>query len=251
MTPKISALVITLNEAKNLPDLIKSLDFTDEIIIVDSFSSDNTLEILSQYSHIKVYQHKFVDFSSQRNIALKYATHDWILFLDADERISENLKNEIIETVSKRETKDGYYFKREFYFKNKKIHFSGLRTDKNLRLFKKENSEYSGLVHEKLNITNTGTLRNYLAHFSYTSYSHFREKIIYYNKLKALEKINKDYKPVTFMQLLHPVYTFFNKYLLRLGILDGKKGFIICKIYADGVKARYKEMKRIKKEQSN
>ena len=250
MNPKISALVITLNEAKNLPELIKSLDFTDEIIIVDSFSSDNTLEILSEYSHVKVYQHEFSDFSSQRNIALKYASNEWILFIDADERISGNLKKEILETISKEQTKDGYFFKRRFYFIDKKVRFSGLRTDKNLRLFKKENATYSGLVHEKLNIKNTGVFKNFLSHFSYSSYEHFRDKIFYYNKLKAKEKINKGYDPSLLKKFLHPKYTFLNRYLLRLGILDGKRGYIICKIYSDGVVVRYKEMDRLKKEQS-
>ncbi len=95
MSTKISALVITLNEAKNIRDLVNNLDFADEIIIVDSYSTDETLAILKEFNHVKVFQHTFTDFSTQRNIALKYATYNWILFIDADERISESLKEEI------------------------------------------------------------------------------------------------------------------------------------------------------------
>lgn len=250
MTPKISALVITFNEEKNIKDLIHNLEFSDEIIVVDSFSTDNTLQILDQFNHVKVFKHVFEDFSSQRNIALKYASNDWILFIDADERISDNLKQEIIKTVNAKETKDGYYFKRKFYFINNPIHFSGLRTDKNIRLFKKKGAEYRGLVHEKLNINNTGTLKNYLNHFSYTSYNHFKNKIFYYNKLKAVEKANKGINTSFLKKTCHTAYTFLNRYFFRLGILDGKNGFIICKIYAQGISERYKEIRRIKKEQS-
>lgn len=247
MSSKITALVITLNEGRNIKDLIQNLDFTDEIIIVDSYSTDDTMQILEQYKHVKVYQHKFLDFASQRNIALKYAAYNWVLFIDADERISDSLKKEILETVSSENPKDGYYFKRKFYFINDTLNFTGLRSDKNLRLFKKENAEYRGLVHEKLNITNTATLKNTLAHYSYINYSHFREKIIYYNKLKAKEKLSKGYTPNTVMKVFHPVYTFLNRFVFRLGILDGRKGYIISKIYAQGIKERYKEYENLKK----
>ena len=250
MSSKISALVITLNEAKNIRDLINSLDFADEIIIVDSYSTDETLTILKEFSHVKVFQNVFTDFSTQRNIALKYASYNWILFVDADERIPENLKNEILNTVRSNNPKQGYYFKRKFYFLNEPVLFSGLRTDKNMRLFKKEGAQYRGLVHEKLNIENAGTLQNFLIHYSYNSHKHFKDKVIYYNRLKAKEKVEKGANPSAFMANFHPIYTFLNRYLFRLGILDGKKGFVICKIYAQGINERYKEIYKLKKEQS-
>lgn len=245
MSTKISALVITLNEEKNIRDLIHNLHFADEIIIVDSYSTDQTLAILKEFPHVKVYQHKFTDFSTQRNIALKYASHPWILFIDADERIPEKLKNEILKTIALPDAQQGYYFKRRFYFMNKPVYFSGLRTDKNLRLFQNNGVQYRGLVHEKLHIKNTGTLQNYLSHYSYNSQKHFKEKIVYYNQLKALEKVQKGAQLSIFMATFHPIYTFLNRYLFRLGILDGKKGFIICSIYAQGIRARYKEIKRL------
>lgn len=247
MSTKISALVITLNEAKNIQDLLSTIDFADEIIIVDSYSTDDTLTILKGYSHVKVYQHHFTDFSTQRNIALKYASHNWILFIDADERISDSLKNEILSTIRSEKTKQGYFFKRKFYFLNEPIHFSGLRTDKNLRLFKKEGAQYRGLVHEKLNIDNTGTFKNFLTHYSYNSYKHFKDKVFYYNRLKAIEKSNNATKPNAILAVFHPIYTFLNRYFFRLGFLDGLKGFTICKIYAQGVKERYNEINKLYK----
>lgn len=240
---KLTALVITLNEEKNIRDLMHNLDFADEIIVVDSFSSDKTIEILHEFANVKVYQHVFNNFSEQRNIAIDYATNDWVLFIDADERISNDLKQEIQHVLASNNTKRGYFLKRKFYFFNEPVHFSGLQSDKNLRLFQKKNAKYHGIVHEKLNFNdNVGILNNFLLHYSYAHHQHFKDKVFYYNRLKAIEKLNKGYKPSFVLAVVHPIYTFLNRYFFRLGFLDGKKGFIICKVYAQGIKERYTEM---------
>lgn len=243
---KLTALVITLNEEKNIRDLMLNLDFADEIIVVDSFSSDKTLEILKEFPQVKVYQHAFNNFSEQRNIAIDYATNDWILFIDGDERISDNLKQEIQNVLNSNNTKRGYYLKRKFYFFNEPVNFSGLQSDKNLRLFQKKNAKYHGIVHEKLNFNdNIGVLNNYLIHYSYAHHQHFKDKVFYYNRLKAVEKLGKGYKPNSVLAVMHPIYTFLNRYFFRLGFLDGKKGYIICKVYAQGIKERYNEMLKV------
>lgn len=243
---KLTALIITLNEEKNIRDLMHNLDFADEIIVVDSFSTDKTLEILKEFSNVNVYQHEFNNFSEQRNIAIDYATNEWVLFIDADERISDDLKQEIQDILRSNDTKRGYYLKRKFYFFNEPVNFSGLQSDKNLRLFQKKNAQYHGIVHEKLNFNdNVGILNNYLIHYSYAHHQHFKDKVFYYNRLKALEKLNKGYKPNSVLAVIHPAYTFLNRYLFRLGFLDGKKGLIICKVYAQGIKERYNEMLKL------
>lgn len=245
---KLTALIITLNEEKNIRNLMLNLDFADEIIVVDSFSTDNTLEILKDFPQVKVYQHVFNNFSEQRNIAIDYATNDWILFIDGDERISNDLKQEIQGVLNSNNTKRGYYLKRKFYFFNEPVNFSGLQSDKNLRLFQKKNAKYHGIVHEKLNFNdNLGTLNNYLIHYSYAHHQHFKDKVFYYNRLKAIEKLNNGTKPNTFLAVFHPIYTFLNRYFFRLGFLDGSKGFTICKVYAQGIKERYNEMKKLDK----
>ncbi|MPT35123.1 MAG: glycosyltransferase family 2 protein [Flavobacterium sp.] len=111
---KISGLIITYNEEKNIREVIECLDFVDEIIVVDSYSTDNTVAIAKTYPNVKVVQNKFVDFTTQRNLALKLARYNWVLFLDADERITPPLRAEIIAEVQKPETKDAYYFVRKF-----------------------------------------------------------------------------------------------------------------------------------------
>ncbi len=245
---KLTALIITLNEEKNIRELMHNLDFADEIIVVDSFSTDKTIEILHEFSHVKVYQHTFKNFSEQRNIAIGYATNDWILFIDADERISTELKNEIQQTLQSNNTKRGYYLKRKFYFFNEPVNFSGLQSDKNLRLFQKKDAKYHGIVHEKLNFNdNVSTLNNYLIHYSYAHHQHFKDKVFYYNRLKAVEKSGNGTKPNALLAVCHPIYTFLNRYFFRLGFLDGKKGFTICKVYAQGIKERYNEMEKLYK----
>ena len=249
---KLTALIITLNEEKNIRELLHNLDFADEIIVVDSFSTDKTLEILKDFKNVKVYQHIFKNFSEQRNIAINYATNNWILFIDGDERITNELREEIQETLQSNSTKRGYFLKRKFYFFNEPVNYSGLQSDKNLRLFKKENAKYHGIVHEKLNFNdNVGVLNNYLIHYSYAHHEHFKEKVFYYNRLKAIEKLSAGAKPNTFLSVFHPFYTFLNRYFFRLGFLDGKKGYTICKVYAQGIKERYNEMKKIYKTTSS
>lgn len=252
MQEKLSVLIITYNEEKNIDALISNIDFADEIIIVDSFSTDKTIDLLKKYKHVKVYQHKFENFSIQRNHTLKYAKHPWVLVLDADERLSDSLKKEIIKTINAHPKENGFYIKRSFYFKEQLIHFTGLKIDKNLRLFKKNGVKYYGIVHEKPTVAKPiGILKNPLWHYSYKSYKHFYQKISYYNKLKALEKFNKKQKPNIFKAFLHPFYTFFSRYIIRLGILDGKRGMLLSYIFAKGVADRYKEWYKLLKNTHN
>ncbi|WP_241507614.1 glycosyltransferase family 2 protein [Chryseobacterium piscium] len=172
--PKISALLIVFNEEKNIEEALNSVKFADEIIVLDSFSTDKTVDIIkNQFPTVKLYQNKFEDFTKQRNLCISYAKNDWILFLDADERITSELKNEILKEIKKPNTKKAYFFKRKFFFMGEKVNYSGTQNDKNIRLFKKEVAHYdeNKRVHEGLsNLDDPGTLQNYLLHFSFDSY---------------------------------------------------------------------------------
>ena len=129
--PKITALAITLNEAANLPDFLKSLDFVDEIIIVDSFSTDNTVTIAKQFEKVTVFERAFDNFSSQKNYALSKASNDWVVFFDPDETITAEVKNEILD-ILKNPIADAYFIKRENYFMKKRIKYSGFQSDLSL-----------------------------------------------------------------------------------------------------------------------
>ena len=246
--PKISALIITLNEAKNIADVIDNLDFADEIIVVDSNSQDSTVEIAEAYQNVIVHKHEFENFTKQRNFALSKANHEWILFLDADERIPEVLKHEILETVQSEKTADAYYFYRKFMFKSRPLHFSGWQTDKNIRLFKKSKSIYTEerLVHEVLEVDGkVDNLKHHLIHYSYENYASYKKKMLSYASLKAKELFLKGVEPNPYHFIIKPVYKFLYSYIIRLGVLDGRKGMIVCYLNALSVYKRYPYLKEL------
>ena len=245
---KISGLIITFNEEKNIEDLLQNIDFVDEIIIIDSFSKDKTKEIALKNIKVTFIENTFEDFTSQRNFALKQANHNWILFLDGDERITKNLKSEILATLESKEAKDAYYFFRKYMFKGKPIHFSGTQTDKNYRLFKKDKATYTQerLVHETLNVNGTtGVLKNKLLHFSYLNFEDYKKKMFSYGVLKAKELKAKNKKISWFHRFLKPCYKFLYSFLIRLGFLDGFNGLIICYLHAYSVFITYKELHKL------
>jgi glycosyltransferase involved in cell wall biosynthesis len=245
----LTALVITYNEEQNIKPVLNHLAFADEIIVVDSFSSDDTFEIVKGFQNVKVVQRTFDNFASQRNYALSLATHSWILFVDADERLTPELQEEITFVINQKKGASAYFVCRDFMFQNEKLRFSGWQTDKIIRLFKKETAVYNRekIVHEKLIVNGkVAKLKNKLIHFSYSNFENYKQKMIFYGKLKAQEELLKKTKPNLFHFYIRPAYQFLNQYILRLGILDGKKGLIICYLNALSVAVRFQELKKIR-----
>ena len=228
--------------------LLADLQFADEVVIVDSYSSDDTQEVVKEFSNVKFIQHKFENYTQQRNFAISQAKNNWILFLDADERLTASLKEEIIETIKTNQTYVAFLFLRTFMFKSEKLRFSGWQTDKIFRLFHKDYAQYTTerLVHEKLDVKGKiGTFRNPLIHFSYADYESYKAKMLSYGKLKAQEKFAKNMKPSIIKAVFHPLYSFLYSYTIRLGFLDGEKGITICYLNALSVYERYKELKKL------
>jgi len=249
----ITALLITYNEEKNIADLLANLSFVDKIIIIDSFSTDATKKIALKNDKVTFIENPFDNYAEQRNFALKQAVNSWVLFLDADERVGDKLKTEIITTVNQNEVSNIYYINRRFYFKNKPIYFSGLNTDKNVRLFYNQDVYYKGRVHEKLYYKGKDkTLKNNLKHFSYINFMAYKNKMQNYGRLKAEEKFKTQQKVNPIKKIVHPLYTFVNKYIFRLGFLDGFKGIILCYLMAYSVFYRYKVLENLcKKAETN
>ena len=244
---KISGLIITYNEEKNIREVLGCFDFCDEIIIVDSYSTDKTLEIAKEFSNVKIIQNKFEDFTKQRNLALENANNDWILFLDGDERITPPLRKEIIETVKKPDAKDAYYFYRKFFFENKPINYSGTQNDKNFRLFRKSKAKYivDKKVHETLEVNGTiGVLKNKLLHYSVSDYESYKQKMLRYGKLKGIELAEKGKKYNTITQFSKTFFNFFKTYILKLGILDGINGLKISYLQSLYVYETYQSLKK-------
>ena len=241
---KITGLVITLNEEKNIAGVIENFDFVDEIIVVDSFSDDKTFEIAKASEGVKVFQHKFINFSKQKNFALSKASHDWVVFIDADERISKKGKKEILKTVRKAKH-DAYFARFQYFYGEKPIRFSGFQTAKSHRLFRSSKCKYdeSIKVHEKLIVNGTsGVLKNRLNHYSFRNYEHYKSKMKLYGSMKAKKLKEKGKSAYWLKTTAKMFYRFVNHFIIRLGFLDGKVGFQISILSAYEVKIRYQKL---------
>lgn len=236
----ISALAITFNEEEHIERFINSLSFADEIIIVDSNSTDRTIEIAKEMN-VKVYQRDFDNFSSQKNYAIKKASHDWIVFFDLDEIISAELANEIQEKIPSNTDTSAFKVKRNFYFMGKHIKYSGFQNDAVVRVFKKSAGYYSGdLVHETLKINGqTEILKNHADHYSYRTFDLYSEKLTHYSKLQAEMLYKKNIRPQFYHFFFRTFWRFFHQYFIKLGILDGKEGFILAYVSGFSVFKRY------------
>lgn len=247
---KLSALIITYNEEENICDVLDCLDFADEIIIVDSFSTDSTVKLATENPKVTVYQNRFEDFTKQRNLALSYAQHDWILFLDADERLTSASRNEVIRTINDPNAKDAYYIYRLFYFCGAKIRFSGTQNDKNFRLFRKSKASYDvkKKVHETLVVHGSiGILKSKIKHYSFASYDSYKDKMIHYGVLKGQERHAKQQNYAFAAHLAKVVFRFSKTYILDLGILDGRRGFQLCYLQSLSVHETFMSLKKEEK----
>lgn len=249
---KLSALIITYNEMGYIEKCISAIDFADEIIVVDSYSTDGTYEYLAKHPRVKVIQHPFKNFTAQKTFTLNQATNDWVLFVDADEVVTPELQQEIKSCIASNPKHAAYWFYRKFMFKNKNLNFSGWQTDKNYRLFRKSKVNFSTkrIVHETLEVKgSSGILKNRLTHYCFKSYESYKQKVLLYGRLKAKEAFAKNKRFNPFLFLLKPTWKFFHSYFLRLGFLDGRKGLTICSLDALCYVEHYKELQRLEREE--
>ena len=240
---KITALAITFNEEVNVKRYVDSLSFADEIIFVDSISTDKTVSIALELG-VKVIERKFTNFSDQRNYAISQAKNNWIVFFDLDEVITPQLEIEIKEKVANTEKKAAFFVKRNLFFMGKYIRFGGWQNDKAIRLFNKNFCNYNGnLVREEIKTEgNIGVLKNKLNHYSYKNFDNYNDKLNLYSKLEAENLYNKKKKPNAYHLIFRPLYRFLWQYIFRLGILDGKEGFILAYVHSFSVFKRYLQL---------
>ena len=229
---------------------IESVSFADEILVVDSYSTDGTYEYLMDHPKVRVIQNPFENFTAQKSFTLKNASNDWILFVDADEIVTQPLRDEIINTINDPNACAAYWFYRKFMFQNEPLNFSGWQTDKNHRLFRKSKAKFTDkkIVHETLEVDgNSCILKEKLIHYCYKNYEDYKGKMLKYGQLKAKEAFYKEKQFNYLLMVLKPAWKFFNHYVLRLGFLDGKKGIIVSYLNALGVLERFRELKRLEK----
>ncbi len=249
---KISALVITFNEIGYIENCLKSIEFADEIIVVDSYSTDGTYEYLVNHPKVRVIQHPFKNYTAQKAFTLQQATNDWVVFVDADEIITPSLRQEIISTTSAPSKHVAYWFRRKFMYKQEQLRFSGWQTDKNYRLFRKSKVKFSEkrIVHETLEVNGTsGILKSKLTHYCFRDFANYKHKMVLYGRLKAKEAFKRKKRFSVALLLLKPSFTFLYNYVIRLGVLDGFKGITVCYLNALGDWERYLELRRLEQEQ--
>ena len=245
---KISAVIITLNEEENIERCLSSIaDIVDEIIVLDSFSSDSTEEICRSFN-VNFYQKEFIDYSSAKNYANSLSKYDYILSIDADEEISPELKR----TIQKERgqlTFDGYYVNRRTNYCGQWIRYCGWYPDRKLRLWKRSKGNWSGIVHETLEMSssNTKLLAGDLLHYSYpTVESHFK-RINHFSTLSANELFLQGKKSSVFKMIINPMAKFIKKYFLQLGILEGYYGLTICTLSAYSTFFKYAKLMALTK----
>ena len=242
MKVKISAVIITYNERDNLERCLTALrDIADEIIVVDSFSTDETARIAKELGAI-VIERKFSGFTEQKNFALSKASYDHILSVDADEVITEELRDAILEVKNKWKA-DGYYVNRLTNYCGTWIYHCGWYPEWKLRLWdRKKGGWEGGLVHETVKLKNASVskLKGNLEHYSYTSINQHIHQIIKFTDLGAEDIISKKRKLIPFFHLvINPFYAFISKYFVKQGVRDGYYGFVISVLTAWGKFLKY------------
>ncbi|MEC9209122.1 MAG: glycosyltransferase family 2 protein [Bacteroidota bacterium] len=249
---KLTTIIPTRNEEHNIVAAIKSVDFADELIVVDSFSKDKTVELATPLADT-ILQREYENSASQKNWAIPQAKHKWILLLDADERVTPKLKKEVIEIINSNTTISGFWIKRQNYFMGKKVKFSGWQGDKVIRLFKRDECKYEDKhVHAEI-ISNgqIGILKNKLIHNTFISKKIYLQKLERYAKWQAKDYDKKVKKINAYHTIIKPLVRFFKHYIIQLGILDGYIGFIISSYQAKAVKMRYNYLQEYRNAKRN
>jgi len=238
----LSIIIITKNEEAQIKDCLESVRFADEIILVDSGSTDKTLSIARAYA-TRIIETDWKGYSGTKMIALEAATGDWILWLDADERVQPSLQEEIQE-VTKTGAVAGYYIARKAIFLGRWIKHCGWYPGYVIRLFKKEGARFSeNLVHESVYIDGPAAhLKSPLIHYTDTSLDHYFIKFNKYTTLAARELFQSNYSCHLTDLIGRPIYSFIKMYIIKRGFLDGVQGLILCILSACYVFTKYAKL---------
>ncbi len=235
---KISVVIITKDEEKNISECLKSVEWADEIIVVDSESTDKTIELSKKITD-KVFIRKWEGYVPQKRYGLSLAKNEWVLSLDADERITPELKDEILNLSPGNIF--GFRIRRKNFLLKKEITSCGWEKDYQLRLLKKDKTDLSDrLVHEKFIVDGkVDTLKNPMLHYTFSSFTEYLNKINYYTSLKAQELFSKKKKIGTWTIFSHTVSAFFVFYFIKKGFKDGVCGLIISMLHSASTMMNY------------
>jgi glycosyltransferase involved in cell wall biosynthesis len=242
----LSAIIITKNEEINLERCLRSVSWVDEIIVVDSGSTDSTIEIAKSFK-AKIFEPEWRGFGLTKQYALEHAGGDWILSIDADEEVSFTLKGEILQLMEKEPEKDGYFIPRKTQFLGRWILHSGWYPDLVLRLFRKSAGGFtSALVHEKVEVSGkTGRLHNPLMHYSYPTLEDYTRKLDHYSSLGAEELFQAGKRFSSYSLVVKPIVSFLRKLIWQRGWRDGWEGFLIAYLSSTGTLLKYAKLRSL------
>lgn len=248
MSVRLAVLILTRNEEKNIRDCLKSVSFADEVLVVDSGSQDATCRIASSMG-ASVYEHDMDDtgFAGQRNYALQKTTADWVLYLDADERITPELVGEIRRHIDNQQPQAAA-IKRLNVVMGQLMHHGVYRPDYVVRLFPREQVRWEGLVHERA-ITSLPIvkLKAPAHHYCLTTWEQYFQKFDRYTTMMAEKMQQRGKKTNTLAMHLHAAYAFFQMYILKLGFMDGDLGFILCQYHYFYTLTKYTKLEHLLK----
>ncbi len=236
----LTAIIPTRNEEENLPDCLDSVAFADEVLVVDSFSSDATVAI-AKARGARVLQHEYGYSALQKNWAIPQASHEWILLVDADERVTAGLREEILALLRTAPTRDGYWIRRANYFLGRHIRHGGWESDRVIRLFRRDVSRYrERRVHAEIDLPGPlPTLRHALEHHTFRSFDQYWHKLRCYSEWGAAQLDSEGRRTGPLQIFGAPAARFFKMYLLRLGFLEGIHGLVLSMLNAFTVYMKY------------
>lgn len=245
----LSVVIITYNEEANIRDCLESCAFADEIVVVDSFSTDRTVELCRLYTE-RVVQESWRGFGCQKNFAIEQAKGTWVFNLDADERVTPGLRAEIEAIVkADRPQPAGYYVARKNFFGDRWVRHCGWYPDYNLRLFRKGAGWFNErAVHEAVVLgtqASAGYLENPIEHHTYSCVGDFMERLDRYTSLAAEEAFKAGKKGRLSDLAFRPLFTFLKMYLLRRGFLEGSFGFTLSGLYSLYTYVKYAKLREL------
>lgn len=237
MAAKITVLIPCKNERLNIRSCIESvLDLADEVLVADSLSTDDTVEIASGMEGCRIIQREHIGYADFKNWAIPQASHEWVLILDADERMTEELAEEIRQVLNEPAADiDAYWIFRRNYFMGHEIKHCGWNTDRVCRLIRRDVCRYGDrLVHEEIDIQpqRTRRLKKRMLHYTVWSYDQYFEKRLKYTRLSAQDSWRHGKRTGFYNLLFRPTLRFIQLYFLRLGFLDGLPGIQVCMLTA-------------------
>ena len=239
--PKISVVVTTFNEEANIRDCLESLLWCDEILVVDSFSTDRTPEIAESYDEVTFCQRTYFGSAAQKNWAMDQTANDWILIFDADERCTPKLRREIERLLASGPKHDAYTIRRRVYFLGKVIRFSGWQHDQVIRLLRKGAGRYPNRrVHADLKTRGPAPLlRNVMDHHMVEDFHKYVLRIVKYSRWGAAQGWKEGKRAGLAEVFGRSLWRFLRTYFLQLGVLDGMRGLVFCMLQAYGTYTKW------------